>query len=178
MQSDSLDDSSGDGDASEDMLKEMLAEIQAILDTQPRDSFSSLHAENCLVVPANTPQDRGRHRYIFHKPAVMMRATYRRGACHIEHKSGKYESEIRAKVEATQSALEVLRQHCPQIETRGDSSVAQCEETDLEWPIEPDEPQRTRQMSRWEREISAHYLENVHGNPFPVAILTTGSFEQ
>ena len=178
MQSDSLDDSSGDGDASEDMLKEMLAEIQAILDTQPRDSFSSLHAENCLVVPANTPQDRGRHRYIFHKPAVMMRATYRRGDCHIEHKSGWYKSEIRAKVEATQSALEVLRQHCPQIETRGDSSVVQCEETDLEWPIEPDEPQRTRQMSRWEREISAHYLENVHGNPFPVAILTTGSFEQ
>ena len=114
MQSDSLDDSSGDGDASEDMLKDMLAEIQAILDTQPRDSFSSLHTENCLV-PANTPQDRGRHQYIFHKPAVMRRATYRRGACHIEHKSGQYKSEIRAKVEATQSALEVLRQRCSQL---------------------------------------------------------------
>ena len=114
MQSDSLDDSSGDGDASEERLKEMLAEIQAILDTQQRDSFSSLLAENCLV-PPNTLQDRGRHQYIFHKPAVMMCATSRRGACHIEHKSGRYKSEIRAKVEATQSALEVLRQRCSQL---------------------------------------------------------------
>ena len=87
MQSDSLDDSSGDGDASEERLKEMLAEIQAILDTQHRDSFSSLLAEKCLV-PADTLHVRGRHQYIFHKPAVMMCATYRRGACHIEHKSG------------------------------------------------------------------------------------------
>ena len=177
MQSDSLDDSSGDGDASEERLKEMLAEIQAILDTQHRDSFSSLLAEKCLV-PADTLHVRGRHQYIFHKPAVMMCATYRRGACHIEHKSGWYKSEFRAKVEATQSALEVLRQRCSQIETRGDSSVVQCEETDLAWPIEPDEPWRTMRMSRWETEISVHYLENVHGYRFPVAILTAGSFEQ
>ena len=118
MQSDSLDDSSGDGDASEERLKEMLAEIQAILDTQQRDSFSSLLAENCLVSvdDDDTLQVReGRHQYIFHKPAVMMRATYRRGACHIEHKSGCHKSEFRAKVEATQSALEVLRQRCSQL---------------------------------------------------------------
>ena len=114
MQSDSLDDSSGDGDASEERLKEMLAEIQAILDTQHRDSFSSLLAENCLV-PADTLQVTGRHQYIFHKPAVMMCATYRRGACHIEHKSGRHKSEIRAKVEATQSALEVLRKRSSQL---------------------------------------------------------------
>ena len=184
MQSDLLDDSSGDGDASEERLKGMLAEIQDILDTQHRDSFSSLLAENCLVSvdDDDTLQVReGRHQYIFHKPAVMMCATDGRGACHIEHKSGWYKSEIQAKVEATQSALEVLRkQHCCSlIETRGDSSGVQCEEeTDLEWPIEPDEPPCTRQMSDWETTISAHYLENRHGIRFPVAILTAGSFEQ
>ena len=109
---------------------------------------------------------------------MMLCATYRRGARHIENKSGRHKSEIRAKVEATQSALELLRDRCSQIETRGDASVVQCDETDLEWPIEPDEPWRTKQMARWEDKILAHYLEDVHGNRFPVAILTVGSFEQ
>jgi len=167
---DPLDDSSGDGDGSEHQQKEMMDEIQGMFDNEPRDSYSNLLVRDCL----SPREERGKHQYVFHLPAMMMGSTHRKNGRHNEHKSALHKTEIRAKAEATRSALEALRARA-----QSDSSEVHCDKFGLEWPIEPDESRHTRQLSSWgnDMQILAHYLEDSSGNQYPVAILTAGSIE-